>query len=107
LYCHGRKEPLLHVIRDAHYPEMWRAKLPDGRLSDMVNLTWAEDSAATIAIAQAAKETGLGNSPRGFRQLNRTPLPRASNKGFCARPRDCGNSAAAEIKRQHHCAGCR
>jgi hypothetical protein len=65
LYCHGRKEPLLHVIRDAHYPEMWRVKLPDGRHSDMVNLSRAKDSAATIAIAQAAKETGLGNSPRG------------------------------------------
>jgi hypothetical protein len=29
LYCHGRKEPLLHVIRDAHYPEMIPATEPD------------------------------------------------------------------------------
>jgi hypothetical protein len=35
-----------HVVRDETYPEMWRVQWPDGRLSDMVNLSRANDAAA-------------------------------------------------------------
>jgi hypothetical protein len=46
----GRTE-LARVVPDAKYPRMWRVRSPEGRLSDMVNITWATDSAATIALA--------------------------------------------------------
>lgn len=36
------------VVPDTKYPQMWRVKLPDGKLSDMVNLTRAKDAAVTL-----------------------------------------------------------
>ena len=34
------------LIPDAVYPNMWRVRWPDGRLSDMTNLTRANDAIA-------------------------------------------------------------
>jgi hypothetical protein len=34
---------------------MWRVRLPDGRLSDMVNLTRAKDAAVALACKNLTK----------------------------------------------------
>ena len=44
------KTPLLHVVPDTVYPGMWRIRSPDGRLTDMANLTRAKDAAVSIAL---------------------------------------------------------
>ena len=45
------KTPLLHVVPDTVYPGMWRIiRSPDGRLTDMANLTRAKDAAVFIAL---------------------------------------------------------
>ena len=56
---------MLAITPDATWPNMWRVKLPNGLLSDMVNLTRARDAAASLGRA-------LSQS-----QLERIP-PRAS-----------------------------
>ncbi len=48
LYGRARR-PLATVVPDTQWPDMWRIVLPDGQLSDMVNLTRAKDAAAAIA----------------------------------------------------------
>ena len=40
---------MLCIVPDAQYPEMYRIKYPDGRLSDMVNRSRAEDAATLEA----------------------------------------------------------
>ena len=57
LHVEGRRGAVLHVVRDDTYPQMWRVRDRDGRLSDFVNLTRAKDAAASIAI-------GILNRPR-------------------------------------------
>jgi hypothetical protein len=32
------------VVRDGKYPAMWRSIMPDGRLSDMANLSWSKNA---------------------------------------------------------------
>jgi hypothetical protein len=39
------------VEPDHEWPGLWRVRLPDGRLSDMVNLTRAKDAALLLALA--------------------------------------------------------
>jgi len=50
LYYGNRK--LAQVVQDAHWPGMWRVKLPRGELSDLVNLTRAKDAAQLLARQQ-------------------------------------------------------
>jgi len=40
---------LAHVVPDDAWPGMWRIQWPDGRCSDMANLSRAKDAAAAIA----------------------------------------------------------
>ena len=53
---------LAEIIRDTVYPSMWRFRLlPNGELSDWVNLTRAKDAAATHVLADLnGKETAQG-----------------------------------------------
>ena len=37
------------LVPDSNYPGMWRNVLPDGRLSDMANLSWARHAAQEVA----------------------------------------------------------
>jgi hypothetical protein len=40
------------IVPDEKYPAvMWRVRLPDGRLTDMVNRTRAKDAAISIALS--------------------------------------------------------
>jgi hypothetical protein len=50
LYCEGRSGAILHAVPDRTYPKMWRIRYADGSSSDMVNLTWARDSALSVAL---------------------------------------------------------
>lgn len=49
LHLRGRSQPLLSVIPDAVYPNMWRIN-HRGRISDMVNITRAKDAALSWAL---------------------------------------------------------
>jgi hypothetical protein len=51
------KRKLLQIERDAAYPQMWRVRLPDGSLSDMVNLARAKEAALDIAEGMEARKT--------------------------------------------------
>ena len=44
-----RDRHVASIIQDDKYPQMWRVKLPDGSISDMVNLTRAKDAAISLA----------------------------------------------------------
>lgn len=37
------------IVQDKQYPNMWRVRLPNGQLSDMVNRLRAKDAAVTWA----------------------------------------------------------
>ena len=56
------RRKILSVVRDSTYSSMWRVHLPDGRLSDMANRTWAKDAAASVActILNRRPENGIG-----------------------------------------------
>jgi hypothetical protein len=41
---------LAEVIPDNEYAGMWRIRWPDGRLSDMANLSRAKDAARVLAM---------------------------------------------------------
>jgi hypothetical protein len=45
----GRKTPVLRIVPDAKYPNMWRIEYPNGRLTDMVNRARAKDAALVLA----------------------------------------------------------
>jgi len=49
LHYGGSAKTLALVIPDDIWPGMWRIAWPDGRLSDMVNLTRAKDAAEVLA----------------------------------------------------------
>lgn len=46
------------VIPDAAYPGMWRVQWSDGRLSDMANLTRAQDAAACFTETAERRKRG-------------------------------------------------
>jgi len=49
LYRRARSAPVAEIVPDEKWPSMWRVRLPDGTLSDMVNLIRAKDAAVTLA----------------------------------------------------------
>jgi hypothetical protein len=52
LFAHGVKEPILSIVQDEKYPSMWRIKLKNGKLSDMVNRDRAKDAAESYALGE-------------------------------------------------------
>jgi hypothetical protein len=56
LHCVGRPAAVVLVIPDGTYPAMWRIQHPDGRLSDMANISWARDGAIAAAYRILALE---------------------------------------------------
>jgi hypothetical protein len=46
---------LVTVEPDSKWPKMYRVRTQDGRLTDMVNLTWAKDAAIALACADLNK----------------------------------------------------
>jgi hypothetical protein len=60
---YGRStKPLLWVVPDQRWPQMWRIRWPDGRTSDRINLARAKDAAAAHAA--------LGPPERDRRRFN-------------------------------------
>jgi hypothetical protein len=55
----GRGRALLDVVPDGTYAGVWRIQMPDGRRSDMANLTWAKDAA--ISIASDGRRSDMAN----------------------------------------------
>jgi cytochrome c peroxidase len=51
------------LIPDTAYPDMWRVQWPDGRTSDMANLTRAKDAIACFQETLERKRRGR-HSPR-------------------------------------------
>jgi hypothetical protein len=51
------------LIPDPVYPGMWRVRWPDGRLSDMANLTRAKDAIACFGESLERRNRGR-QSPR-------------------------------------------
>ncbi len=45
----ARGRAIVRIVPDAAYTGLWRVELPDGRLTDMANRTWAKGAALTIA----------------------------------------------------------
>ena len=46
----SRGRVLASIEPDQTWPGMWRVRLPDGYLTDMVNLSRAKDAAASLAL---------------------------------------------------------
>ena len=87
LFRHGVRAPVAQIEPDATYPAMWRFRLlPDGALSDMVNLAWAKDAAAALVFA-GLNETEESGTGRPRMRVRRTPLPRRLSAGrpLCGR----------------------
>ena len=61
----GLKQPPPGILRDERYPAMYRVILPDGSLSDMLNLTRAKDAFAVLRDQAAAMRgtPDAGKSP--------------------------------------------
>jgi hypothetical protein len=79
---------LLKIEPDQKYPRMWRVRMPDGRLSIMVNRTRAKDAAQTIALSFLnARETRreeahvASNAPPLVRQPSRASRSRDASRG--------------------------
>jgi hypothetical protein len=65
---------MIRVVRDAAHPGMWRVRWPDGRLSDLVNLSRAKD-------AVEERGGGTAHSPERRPPTQGTPSPRRSPRG--------------------------
>ena len=78
---------LAQIEPDAVWPSMWRVRTPDGRLTDMVNISRARDAARALALAalnQRGEETPAGAPPIA---RNQTPFA------------ECGMSTPGAAKR--------
>jgi hypothetical protein len=78
LYRPGSDVPVAEIAPDAKWPGMWRVRMADGRLSDMVNLTRARDAAMELAVAvlnrQDSARHGVGASPMRETDPQATPI---------------------------------
>ena len=53
------------LVADAAHPGMWRVRWPDGRLSDMTNLTRAKDAVACFMEIEERRQRGRHNPSEG------------------------------------------
>ena len=75
------------MMPDAARPGMWRVRWPDGRLSDMTNLTRAKDAVACFMETEERRQRGR-HSPLGGRLCVKTgelgaraPVKNAAEEG--------------------------
>jgi hypothetical protein len=69
-----RGSPITFVVPDVRHAGMWRMKRPDGRVSDMVNLSRASDAAVALALFH------VNHSQEGKETPRRVPYMRANEK---------------------------
>ena len=53
------------VVPDSAHPGMWRVRWPDGRLSDMTNLTRAKDAVAWFIETEERRQRGRHSPSEG------------------------------------------
>jgi len=53
------------LMPDAAHPGMWRVRWPDGRLSDMTNLTRAKDAVACFMETEERRQRGRQSPSEG------------------------------------------
>lgn len=53
------KRRMVSVVQDEKYPQMWRVRLPNGQLTDMVNLSRAKDAARSLALGILNKRSTI------------------------------------------------
>ena len=59
LHYGSAERALATVVPDSQWPGMWRIAWPDGRLSDMVNLSRAKDAAGPMRDRTRQRTTSL------------------------------------------------
>ena len=77
LFRWGSDDVLAKVAPDAKWPGMWRIHA-NGRISDMVNLSRAKDSAMSWALGKLNR--------KGQEETAAVPVPDASNPGQAPSP---------------------
>jgi hypothetical protein len=82
LHVEGRRGAVLHVVQDETYPQMWRIRHLDGRLSDMVNVSRAKDAAISVAlgILNRSRESAPVTPPMRQNESPATLVPDASER---------------------------
>jgi hypothetical protein len=80
-----RRRKALQIERDSKYPQMWRVRLPDGTLTDMVNLTRAKDAALDIAEGIETRKTPHKSPLKSLGNFSWSWSPVASNEDSGAR----------------------
>ena len=104
LYRNGSIHPLIGIEPDSKYPDMWRVRLWDGSLSDMVSRVRAKDAATCIALREAnapltSKLKGK-DSPSGL-----AGRVRFTGRGMSTSPRPLHNSRSYKGVRRRGSAG--
>jgi hypothetical protein len=67
------------VVSDVAHRDMWRVRWPDGRLSDMTNLTRAKDAVACFMETEERRRRGR-HSPSEGRPCVKTGEPGAGRR---------------------------
>jgi len=80
----GRRK-LAEVVPDDRWSGMWRVKLPNGQLSDMVNLTRAKDAAMALARKVEPKLLGGGRQTKSLKWKQTKRAHGAATDVFSAR----------------------
>jgi hypothetical protein len=97
------RTPLVRVVSDAIHPGMWRMVWPDGRLSDLANLSRIKDAAAVICERGPPPRNRRrlhwkierSESPSGARGRASAPHPNLSP--VSASPTRCSEKASAQV----------
>ena len=79
LHLGRQASTLLHVVPDKTYAGMWRIQFPDGRLSDLGNLSRIKDAASGIAVAMLDQQKQVQEQRREAPPVRFAPL--AENMG--------------------------
>jgi hypothetical protein len=76
LHVGKSRNPLLHVVPDERWPDMWRIRHRDNSLSDLLNATRAKDAAKSHALAEVhAQEVGKRAIEASPRRFSGSPVP--------------------------------
>jgi hypothetical protein len=101
-YGHAQAPPV-RVVPDTLYLDMWRMVWPDGRLSDLANLSRIKDAAAVICERgppprnrrRLQWKIERSESPSGAR--GRASAPHPSLSPVSASPTRCSEKASAQV----------
>jgi hypothetical protein len=85
LYRSGSKVAVAEIVPDTQWTGMWRVRLPDGQLSDMVNVTRARDAAMELALAD------LNRQDRAGRGVEAAPMRETDQAATSIAPADAGD----------------